>query len=214
MPSLPTFAQERVQNLRARYRGRRPLIAGGIIVGSIVLGLYQAVNAWSVAEFAADKIGNERLHSAVDAVGSKGDWVYSHGLLAPVIALVGVVWLIGIGLFSKPIYVTSAQSEKGSKGRPWIVSDNVRWEDNGDFVNDGMRVVGPLCPADLTYLRKREGNATRSLRTTDYAGEGNTFLCLTCNENYEFSTTKSLEVARDEAENVLHGMRNRARVAE
>src|SRR5439155_23479753 len=113
--------------------------------------------------------------------------------------------LVGYGLAmpdSSPAYNSSF---------PFVISDNVRWEDRGNSRLGEMVIGGPLCPEDCTPLRKPTQVSTRELQPADYASQAHgPITCLSCGKDYFFQKVQNVGMAHDEAETLLMGKRIRA----
>ena len=155
---------------------------------------------------------NDIVREGWQLIGESWGFEWHSWHVAVIVALLFLVGLIGYAMAipDSPKTPTTEPSATSSGYYPFVVSDNVRWEDWGSRHYGGMHIGGPLCPDDLTPLRIPMSVGTREPFDSDYIGESHLFLtCVTCRQDYIFSTAKRVETARDEAIVLLTGMRFR-----
>jgi len=194
-----------ISRLRQRY-WRKEAIPGWILfLWFLGLSVRQVVSLAGDVDFLVSDVD-------WDAIGGvAGDVLFSTWFQI-VSFLGGVIWLGAIGLRPLPggpsgTLVARKIPKSEVRASPSVKSDNVRWEDWGDYVDGGMKVSNPLCPKDYTPLRERHGTKT------EFPGDYSLgpFECLECKKTYKFDDPgKRIAEARDEAKTRLIGMRHRA----
>ena len=131
-----------------------------------------------------------------------------------VAAIFAVAWYLPKLSPSLASFGLVRQKKQQTLPRPFLIYDNVRWEDGG---NDGwgyINVIGPLCPNDYTplALKRREKvdtsiNYEVVISDSDYHSK---LLCLQCKTEYTLThKPKQLSDSHNEVRLLFDGIRRR-----